>query len=57
MKIENNCPNCGRLVQIDDETRNNFTCDLCECEINLEYDMIINSNNVETEVVIFKENK
>ena len=55
MRIENNCPTCGRLIQVDDEIKNNFTCDLCECEINLEYEMIITEFGIETEVVIFKE--
>ena len=55
MKIENNCPTCGRLIQIDDETVSNLICDLCENEFCVEYDMIISESGIETEVVIFKE--
>lgn len=56
MIIENNCPKCGRAISIDADTTNgSFICGICECEINLQYDMHISENGIETEIVIFKE--
>lgn len=56
MTIQNNCPNCGRIIIVnDDEINGTFHCYLCECNIELNYEMIIDSNNIETEIVVFKE--
>ena len=56
MQIQNNCPNCGRTIIVNDDAINGiFHCYLCECEIYLNYEMQISEEGVETEVVIFKE--
>ena len=53
--IKNNCPNCGRAISVkEDEINGILHCYFCDCEIDLEYEMLVDSNNVETEVVIFK---
>jgi len=56
LQIQNNCPKCGRKISVNDDTINGvFHCYFCDCEIELNYDMIIQENGIETEIVTFKE--
>lgn len=57
MLINNNCPNCGRLLEITDNSKDEIICNVCECPIDVNYDIIITEEGIETEITIFKEKK
>lgn len=55
MLINNNCPNCGRLLEYTDSSKDEITCNVCECVIDVNYDIIITEEGIETEIMLFKE--
>lgn len=55
MLINYNCPNCGRLLEDIDNSKDEITCNVCECVIDVNYDIIITEEGIETEIMLFKE--
>lgn len=57
MLINYNCPNCGRLLKNIDNLKDEIICNVCECVIDVNYDIIITEEGITTEIAIFKEKK
>lgn len=52
MEINNNCVQCGRLITIDNRYDDIFVCPYCETIMKLEYEITIDEDGIEKDVLV-----